>query len=306
MRVIEMFANNVFNGNKSFTLNTVCHTYHFSAITVGKADMYYGMCQYSMDKAEKCPEKESAMRLVAIVSDGTIHIVDTYILNCTNSDMPENVVRFSVDYDNESFEKTHFRHFIENLKPCDELPDYSIADIESHARRYAVTGGDVEDFFPTLITRFSDSDKMNALCGFVNLEELGNSRIEHDSERYARGKKRYLVIKDFINKLSNSMSDEISAVKAVKDSGAKTVNVTFELDGKSATGKVESDTLIRVIHSRDYFCGYNFTTTTSGNALIKKLGAETYFDRNKSENRTLTFQRITKITYGKKVLFERK
>ena len=85
---------------------------------------------------------------------------------------------------------------------------------------------------------------------------------------------------------------------------AKTITVEFSLNGKSDSEKINPDKLIRKLIEKDYFSGYDFEVSKRGDALIEKLGAATWRS-DKDGKEVLTCKNITKITYGKKILYEK-
>ena len=92
---------------------------------------------------------------------------------------------------------------------------------------------------------------------------------------------------------------EQKIVDGLHNVDAKTVQVEFLYDGKAATGKVNRDTILRMLSQNDYFSSFNFTTVKSGEKIISELGAGTW----RADN-PLTCKHIVKITYGKKVLYQ--
>lgn len=83
---------------------------------------------------------------------------------------------------------------------------------------------------------------------------------------------------------------------------AKTVQIEFLYHGKVTTGKIEREKLLQVVCSNDYFSSYNFTTVKGGEKIIKDLGAGKWIG---DKEEVLTCKHINKITYGKKVLYEK-
>ena len=92
-------------------------------------------------------------------------------------------------------------------------------------------------------------------------------------------------------------------VNSIKSVDANKLNVTFEYNNMTASEKVEPLTLIRMIYEKDYFSSFNFVVTKRGEELLKTLGVKEH-DYSNPHSR-LRCSNIIRISYGKKVLFER-
>lgn len=80
----------------------------------------------------------------------------------------------------------------------------------------------------------------------------------------------------------------------LKSTDAKTVTVYFTVNGKTESTKIEPEKILYKLATYTCFYVYNFVTQKSARQLFERLGVS-----------SLVCQNITKITYGKEVLFER-
>lgn len=93
---------------------------------------------------------------------------------------------------------------------------------------------------------------------------------------------------------------ELQIGAALKGLKAVNVTVTFTVNGRTAETKISLKTLQRTLIARDTFSKYYFFTYKAGEKLFRELAIE------KSFMSPLSCAEISKITYGKKTIYERK
>jgi hypothetical protein len=95
-----------------------------------------------------------------------------------------------------------------------------------------------------------------------------------------------------------------NAIAEIKDT-AKTLNVTFELNGVKQTIKITPNNLLYAIegcNNNYYFSDYEFCNSADGARMLEKLDAKR---PTHSDKKPLTSKDIVEITYRKNIIFER-
>lgn len=310
-RLIDKFVERVLTTTESFIVETregdSKKYYFFIQANVGKARYIY--CEYSYGEQNFYTKIDLKPELVAIISDGNIYIVDDFKLDihrCHDSEeivLPENTYRFNdvVKKENNYVETVVFPDFYNTLKE-EEITDKDIlASCEKRARSLLLTNHTKTKEI-SIEPIFTEQDIVNSLCGFVNLKTESIVRLKEKENKWANKKSFSKKVKEL---MINHMGVEIYELKiaeGIKSVDAKTVTVEFSLNGKSDSAKINPNKLIMKLINKDYFSGYDFEVSKSGDALIEKLRAATWRN-NKDGKEVLTCKHITKITYGKKVLY---
>lgn len=320
MSIINEFAKRVLSENGSFSINIDekrhIKNYHFIQDRVGNARYIYGM--YDFDNDSFYSERDTKIQLVAIVADGLIYITnwcffDWYISKGENP--PESVVTIesfvkAMNVKNDSVNYAIFKEFYDSL-PTIELDDYILESCKTEARRYLFTHENIgeiksiefSDVSERLDELFKEKDYTDILCGFKKVEEIVQQRLEEKKDGWVRVKSRIETIIDYIKRYRDNdiaFDWEIKMANSLKSVDAKTVTVEFEMNDKTASGKINLDRFNSVLVRNDSFDKYDFTTTKQGSELLKELlGADRYNSTH------LRCENITKITYGKKELYVR-
>ena len=94
------------------------------------------------------------------------------------------------------------------------------------------------------------------------------------------------------------MADALNVIKGT----AKTVNVTFHYEVKEYTEKIQLEILMRKLKRKDNFDHLDFLTQNKGDQVMVALGVPKW--RGKDGKELLQCKHISKITYGKKVVFQ--
>lgn len=149
---------------------------------------------------------------------------------------------------------------------------------------------------------FNEQDVANILCGLMDFDKEAGKRLNANKEQWITKKSTDEKIKSLMENHEIAADWEIEIADGIRSVQAKIVTVEFELNGKTASIRVNPETIIRKMVYKDYFSGYDFEIAKEGDELIKNLGAEKWCN---GEN-ALRCKHITKITYGKKDLYVRK
>ena len=314
MRLINEFIERALNNSGSFTINISnneendVYNYHFLQSNVGKARYIYGMKSYNDEKFYS--DVDLKPKLIAIVSEGIVYIVDEIFLDGyrwldqEDTLLPNSAKRFDelVKETNEYISNIIFAHFYKSLEVQDVTEENAINKCRKHARSYLFSKEPMALFDDEKLNEiFNVRDVANILCGFGDVETEARKRLETRRVEWTYKKSMNEKIKSLMKDPETAYDWEIAIAEGIRSVDAKTVTVEFELNGKRASGKISPYTVIRVLDTNDNFSGYNFEVMKHGDKLLKDLGAGDY----QSEN-ALRCNHIVKITYGKKELYVRK
>lgn len=309
MNLIEKFAKEVLKDNlDSFVIKIPKEnkdkgniTYYFLQNKVGNAKYIYGGRDYWNEKFYNAIDFKP--ELVAIVSDGKVYILNEFMLEVPSymkHALPNNVFYFYEEKKeiNKFVEDVIFKKFYKSLKP---IALVSTPTLEEKARKILLLGNKCVEK-PQFSSCFNEQDMVDILCGFIDVEAEAERRLQE-------GKAEWIKIVSENEKLDylicNPDEDvaepwEIEIADALNSVEAKTVTVEFLLNGKTGFAKIDPQNLLRNLLKRDYLSSWDFTTSVSGEKLLKELGASASWSSNEPR---LTCEHITKITYGKKVLY---
>ena len=276
--------------------------YHFMQDRVGKASYIYG--SYSWNDAIFFAETSIKPKLAAIVAEGKVYIVDdyifsTYIYRLDGKPLPENAVLFN-KYFNEITEyanKEVLEEYLDTLE-IGFVPEKLENDVRETARRVLFTGKRLEREW---IKPFNLNEVAHYLCGYtvLGLKEEIIRRLERDESYWKAEKTLAKQIERLIQEPSLIAEPwEIEIAKGLREvPDAKSVNVEFVMNGARASGKMEPSTLMRLLIGGERIRSYDFINYSEGQGLFYLFGADHY-------KNPLTFKHITKITYGKRLLFD--
>lgn len=194
--------------------------------------------------------------------------------------------------------------FIENLViPADFK--YDVATLEKMVTDARL--GNCDNSYKEFSYAFSVAEIVSILC---NIDGKTEDTLKEDVIKSLEAKKDYYIthkaysqkVKKILSEeiLSPEETDEVNLANAMRTSTAKFVNVTFEVDGIEATGKVEPATILKILlDRRDCFSYWNFSTSVSGEKILKEYTARFGTDFK------LKCKHIKIITYGKNVIYSR-
>jgi hypothetical protein len=186
-----------------------------------------------------------------------------------------------------------------------------IINLKEKARKYQIYNLNVFDSLKEYVTmnEIEYNDIKKCVIGYTSKEDTIKNIVNSNREKLALLKSKVAYVENLIvnNEVVKPWElDIVKPLNEIKDI-AKTVNVTFELNEITGTEKVEITRLIDYIFYKSTFSDYSFCNGAKGKELLHKLNAGGRYntDTNKYEKIPLTVENIIKITYGKKVLFER-
>lgn len=279
-------------------------TVFFSVSANGQKAIYAG-------ESSDCPFKVGEpLSLMAIVKDPEIYIFDyiTFrnVIDCISEEPLEGVT--VVDYRYMNNIKSQMSEALLDLY-SDLQENTSLSDpnwlyyASEAARKNLLQGFDLDEAEKKAVLEksltISTQDVVNDLSRVKSLKSLVYDKFLEDQEYFMNLKSAYKHIKAMCENGTADVEDyELQIAAALKDLKAVNVIVTFTVSGKSAEIKVSLSILKWKLLAKDYFSNYNFSPDKAGRDLFDHLGIDPY-------GGLLRCDKISKITYGKKTLFEK-
>ena len=304
-RLIDKFVEQIQSTEKNFILKHKAKYYFFVQCEVGKARYIYCKSLYQEPNCDTNIKED--LKLAVIVADNIIYILDPFELDVwyvSKDNLPNNTYLFDdfVQKQNDYIKSEVFKDFYNSLETV-ELEEERIKRCKEEARRILLRSKDKKIRELELTPIFTKQDVANSLCGVLILKKEVLIRLEQEKDKWIKTKSFEIKLQDFINNKEGVEHFELEIAEAINNLNAKMLNIEFELNGKKAVGKIALDTISRKLITRNYFCDYDFDTRINGKVVIKKLNAANY--RSDKEREVLDCSRISKITYGRKTLYER-
>lgn len=283
-------------------------------VSVGKAIFVYVCREYMGIQSDKklVTDILEQMKLIAVVKSGIIYLTDRFTLCCYgNSEvLPDNVIDLG-EYMKEVNLHTKY-YIIEKYYaklPYTTLSEEDIERCKVEAKNILTSGQDLDEYIDARldknIKKFKEQDFVDFLCGVIDLESEARKNFEENSDMWMELKASLKVIQRIVEEDPEEVFDPegLKIIDSLNGIEAKNVQVEFSFNGKTAKGKVDPKSILRMIESNDYFSDFNFDTMANGKKIINDLGAARY--RGEKEKEVLTCKHISKITYGRKVLYQK-
>ena len=283
-------------------------------VSVGKAIFVYVCREYMGIQSDKklVTDILEKMKLVAVVKSGIIYLTDRFTLCCYgNSEvLPDNVIDLG-EYMKEVNLHTKY-YIIEKYYaklPYTTLSEEDIERCKVEARNILIYGKDLDEYIDARIDenikKFKMQDFVDSLCGVIDLESEARKNFEENSDMWIELKASLKMIQRIVVENPEEVFDpeELKIIDSLNGIEAKNVQVEFSFNGKVVKGKVDPKGILRMIESNDYFSDFNFDTMANGKKIINDLNAAHY--RGEKEKEVLTCKHISKITYGRKVLYQK-
>ena len=301
--LLEELVEKFLLSDEGFTVKDDDRETYYAQVPVGKIKtIYAGQGFYG------CPNQ---IKLAAIVADGKVYIVSEYnlISSFNGISLPENAVIFD-EFSKELNEKI-FNEVVKKM--YSELPIIPLdcqkeRSCEESARSYLIFGRNLDEQEDAALQRiyhtFKFSDIFTALCEGTSLEEEAKKKFHSKEEEYLKMKSFNSKLREIVEHDPDQVTEkwERELAKALTDTTAKRVNVEFLYHGKTASEKMIPARVLNTLFQKYHFSDYDFVTSRNGDNLVKNLGAGRY---GGNKNGTLTCEHINKITYGKKVLYQK-
>lgn len=310
MTLLEQFRDKVLNTDGSFKLNDENKYFSFTRCTNGNAEYIYGYYKFYDGDFSNIDIKYN---LVAILdkTERIIYIVDEYMFNIKFSKdfiYPAGCVGFSeyVAEENKYFNDVLFRRYYESIEvDINSVTDENFINYQKQQARRFILLGDLGDEtnLPKFNYTFTFNDIAKMICGYTNIEDEANERFMDNRDSITKIKLQKELIEKYIEEKSVVEDWEIELARSINNLKANYVNIEFNFNGNIGTEKINPKKIIRILIDNDYFSDYNFATSKSGDKLLKTLGVSNTYNKRET---WLTCKHITKITYGRKTLYERK
>lgn len=259
----------------------------------------YGISNYW--DANFYAQLDTKPKIIAIVSEEKIYVVDIFFLEIYSYGndkvaLPDNVINLN-EYaakQDEYISNIIFYDFYEGLDTDENSIKESDESLKEKARSFMFSkSADLPSV--ELKPMFNEQDVANILCGLMDFDKEAGKRLNANKEQWITKKSTDEKIKSLMENHEIAADWEIEIADGIRSVQAKIVTVEFELNGKTASIRVNPETIIRKMVYKDYFSGYDFEIAKEGDELIKNLGAEKWCN---GEN-ALRCKYITKIIYGK-------
>lgn len=315
-KLITEFVNKVLHDNGSFELQDNEYIYHFMRDKIGKAEYIYGIDEFisaDVKSQNGFANVDNSPKLVAIVSNEFIYIVSylfCYIYNKDRVKLPQNCMWFTdyVEELNNYYKMTILPLFYDDLEtePIKDEKTIEHCKIEAHRRQLTGKCDDKYDglYLPSYSDKITQNEVAGSLCGLIDIDVLMQDKLQYGKEFMCKFKRQNEYILSLIETSTTVELYEIdiaNALNGIKDT-AKTLNVEFTKNGKVGTGKISPAKVIDKLVNNDYFSEYDFANTTNGEILLMLLEVPHWAEE---KEKYLYTSDITKITYGRKIIYSR-
>lgn len=305
--LLEIFLEKAKSEEHSFVINIkerdYTNNYYFIQSKVGNCRYVY--CENSWNSNHLPSRLDSKLELVAILKDESVYIVDGFIFGIYTSDFvySENVKKLTnfCKEINKHIQNELVSKFYNELDISDIDEEYEHQTIRKNARHNIIYCKKTEE--PSCeLDIFSLQDCADYLCGYIDMETEVSNRLNAELEHWKHKKFVHEKTKVLMNGFQVINEWEYELANSLQNCEAKFVDVEFNYKGNTATEKVTSELLFRILNNKDMFSDYDFKSRVAGKELFEKLGAD---DRLYSKN-NLRCEHISRITYRKKDLYIRK
>lgn len=276
---------------------------------VGQAEYIYTMEEF-LDGKDIVTDITEKMELTAITRDGKIYMIKPHaVMDRYDEECPKNVFRINdqyMDEINSQVDEKVFNELYNNLETI-ALTESEVENCMKEARRILIYNKDINEYISDMINkkheRISVQKFVDSLCGIVDLETSIRKDFETKKDVWINLKSRMERIRLFVEHPETVLKTyERRIIDGLHSIEAKTVRIEFLYHGKIATEKISPTTLLSIVYNDYDFSPCHFTNYKGGEKIIKDLGAGTWIG---DKEEVLTCKHINKITYGKKILYER-
>lgn len=289
-----------------------CYTcYHFMQSRVGNAVLIYAVSTYNNLYDTY---RYAAPEMIAIKStsdeNNIVYIIKEFFFNIYYRYDKANV---SLPYGIEKYED--YKKSLETYVNDEIIPEYykliepeklteaeiKIFSIAVKARKSILDRKQEIPVCPTRKIELGFSDVDNILCGFTDIYNIADKKFNNNKAEFASDRAIQNAIKNMIdnNKVKvfdweKEIADALNLF--LSDSHKINVNVEFKINKITSTGKMNARNLKDILIRNASIDEYDFSTNSEGAAVMIRLGSVSH----------LTCANISKISYGRKTLYERK
>ena len=309
MCTLKEFKDKALSTENTFLLNDERAKILCIKVPIGQAIYIYTMREY-LDEKDLVTDIHDDLEMTAILKDKVLYIKRSYnVMENLREEYPEGVYKLDdyLNIVNSTIKEKVFDKLFAEL-PIKSLSEDDEQACKNYAKDILIFKKDLGEYLykkqMACIEKINGQKFADYLCGIVDLEEDMRKDFEDKKQKLITLKSSIERIKEIVTQRPEIVLKdyEMNIIDGLHSVDAKAVNVEFIYNGKTATGKVEPDIILRIICNNDYFSDFNFISMKSGEKIIKELGAA----RGRADGKeVLTCKHINKITYGKRVLYQR-
>ena len=308
MSFIEEFVKIALTAEQSFVMKKNNNYVSFFYDEVGKAKYVFARVCYRSEDVVGLSSPSLNPKLVAIVADDMVYIVDNYFFGMMPGDFTDCDIDHMVSFNNacnkaaRQIKEEIFPALFEDLVVDKALGKRDLELCKKQARSCLLNNVKLE--YDECYIKFGQDEFAQVLCGFATVKEFAESDFQNNVDGYRLNKAYTQAVLTFMGSPDIANEWEKRLAKGLNSVNAKTVTVEFSANGKTGSAKMEPHIILKALVETNYFCDFDFVTTAKGNELIENLGvAENGFDDTGAQH--LTCEQIAKVSYGSKVLFKR-
>lgn len=314
--LLEQFKEKVLNTDESFTIKTEPYFYYCFLLTkVNDVKLIYG--SKSISDKYFYVNGDNKFELSAIIKDKKIYLIDNCFFDIWSYDydkineLNDNDIYLFNMYKKELYQNildTTFKRFYDNLEydNINEIGEFILKRVKCDVKKEILYNKEYSQNID-MKYNYSDEEYIKHLCGIEDIYELTSKNLntEYETNKWIDKKsqiKAKQYIKENINKFFNeneiNLYDTINELDKIN---CKKVNIEFELNSYVASEKIELEKIKFVIVNNYNFDDFDFETRDKGKQLLRKLNINNY-----SDEKQLTYDKITRISYRGKDVYIRK
>ena len=313
--LLEQFKEKVLSTDESFTIKTKSYGYCFLLNKVNDVKLIYG--SKSLRGTYFYIDRDIKYELSAIIKDKKIYLIDRYFFDIWSNDYDKiNELNDSDIYLFDMYKKelyqnildTTFKRFYDNLEydNINEIGEFILKRVKRDVEMEILCDKDYSQNID-MEYNYSDEEYIKHLCGIEDIYELTSKNLntENETNKWINRKseiKAKQYIKENIEKFFNENEINLyNTINELNKINCKKVNIEFELNGYVASGKIELEKIEFAIIYNNNFGEFDFETRDKGKQLLRKLNINNY-----SDEKQLTYDKITRISYRGKDVYIRK
>lgn len=308
-KAFNEFVAKVINGEESFVITADKDmSVHFMSCPHGAARYFFYCKQYGESNFRNLDNK---YEIAAVYARNNIYVVDWFAFGIYSFEVEQNKEQFpdcvvDIDYFVKEFNGLLFNgvypKYYEELQPTKANAEYLIEENMIKTARNILLGHKPMNYDTKSITGITRDRAVEMLCRDTTFLPICREVLDEQKELIDYLKSRETFINELIANGKAAAEWEIKLAEAIGGTSAKTVIAEFELNGKTAEAKIETERIMWNLIGNDYFSDYNFPTSVIGKQLIKELGASEYYYTPETN---LYAKNIKSISFRGKKIYER-
>lgn len=302
IKTMEEFIDKVSNDScESFYTENKYHTSFVMQVPYGSIKLIYTCSQHSRKERIWLNIYEKAELAAIVTADHEVYFVRRYLFDLDGPESDISTLNQLASRWNDTARTEWYKQYYDSVAVPD--PDNSATENARTKARYALfMDEEVPEPECPIKTMVKQEDMIEYLAGYTALRQIADEAFDEYKTQIAWQKCSYLLTKKMVEEKSVATDEELSlghALAGVIHKGIKMVHVEFAKNGKTASGKIEADRLMRILVNRYHISTWDFDTNKNGDRIRKKLGMSSYSDE-------LYCSDITKLTSRGKMIYEKK